>query len=284
VLSLTAPDRVLCAVAILASAAILLPALLCAIAPVRLRNRVEANPALAEPPANDPDYELRFRQFAALGFRPLGRTFETCWFMSPIKPYWRSLEGERWLVDRERLTFVSFHRLVRHEPVRFGLASYLPSNGVVRTTCPGVAGRVLADEDALYWKTELRNVEPGALLRRHEASLAEIAAQRKLAPKRMTLEEIAGNELLHGKRLVSRSGRSGYSLILSCFVGPALLNAFYWSYVLPSLVRHAKPGPRSPLHQLALSVCIGAALFAFVRLVLIALNRHRAVLASHAKT
>jgi hypothetical protein len=35
---------------------------------------------------------------------------------------------------------------------------------------------------------------------------------------------------------------------------------------------------------LALSVCIAAALFAFVRLVLVPLNRHRAVLASHAKT
>ena len=274
------PDRVLLVVALLASVAILLPALLFALAPVRLRNRVDANPALAEPRAGDPDYQQRFRQFADLGFRPLGRTFETCWFMSPIKPYWRSLEGERWLVDRERLTFVSFHRLVRDEPVRFGVVSYLPGDGVVRTTCPGVAGRVVSDEDALYWRTELRNVEPEALLRRHQATLAEITARRKLAPKRMTLEEVAANELLHGKRLISRSGRSGYSLSLSCFRGPALLTAFDWSFVFPAAGHHARPG-RSPLHHLALSLCIGAALFAFVRLVAMPLSRRDAILASH---
>jgi hypothetical protein len=104
---------VLWAIAVVAAVAILLPALLFAIAPARLRKRVEAKSALAEPPTGDPDYQRRFRQFAALGFRPLGRTFGTCWFMSPIKPYWRSLQGERWLADREHLTFVSFHRLVR---------------------------------------------------------------------------------------------------------------------------------------------------------------------------
>jgi len=277
------PDRVLWAVAIAASVAILLPALLFAIAPVRLRNRVDTDPALAEPSADDPDYQLRFRQFAALGFRPLGRTFETCWFMSPLKPYWRSLQGERWLADREHRTFVSFHRLVRDEPVRFGVVSYLPGDGVVRTTCPGTTGRVVSDEEALYWRTELRNVEPEALLRRHEASLAELAARRELAPKRMTLEEIAANELFHGKRLVGRSGRSGYSLIVSCFLGPALFSSFYWSFVFPAVVRHGRPSPRSPLHHLAFSLCVGAALFAFVRLVMMPLGRRQAVLRSHAK-
>jgi hypothetical protein len=281
-LVLTAPDRLWWAIAILASAAILLPALLFAIAPVRLRERIEADPALAEPPPDDPDYQLRFRQFAALGFRPLGRTFQTCWFMSPVRLYWRSLQGERWLADRERLTFVSFHRLVRREPVRFGVVSYLPGGGLARTTCPGVMGRIVDDEDALYWRTELRNVEPEQLLRRHEASLAAISARRKLSPKRMTLEEISATELFHAKRLVGRSGRSGYSLIFAAFVGPVLLSAFYACFVTPALMGHARSGLRSPLH-LTLTICIGASLFAFVRLVMMPLNRRRAVLRSHAQ-
>jgi hypothetical protein len=281
VLSLLAADRHLWAIALPATVAILLPALLFAIAPVRIRERIEPNPALAEPPTDDPDYQRRFRQFAALGFRPLGRTFETCWFMSPIKPYWRSLQGERWLADREHRTFVSFHRLARREPVRFGVVSYLPGGGVVRTTCPGVTGRGVADEEALYWRTELRNVEPEELHRRHEASLAAISDRRKLAAKRMTPEEIAATELVHTKRLVSRSGRSGYSLIFSTFLGPALFAFSYWSFVAPAVIRHGR-WRHAPLHQLAVALCAGAFLFALVRLVFLPINRRLMIRRSHA--
>ncbi len=190
--------------------------------------------------------------------------------MSPIKPYWRSLQGERWLVHDDGLTFASFHRLIPDEPVRFGVASYFAGNGAVRTTCPGVMGRVRADEDALYWRTELQNVEPDELLRRHQAVLSDIGLRRELAPAPMTLKEVSNTELFHEKRLVGRSGRTGYSLILSYFV-------------LPTLLAFLATGSHSSLHHPAAAICIGASLFGFMRLVLLPLQRHRTALQTHAK-
>jgi hypothetical protein len=145
-------------------------------------------------------------------------------------------------------------------------------------------GRAVSDEDARYWKTELRNVEPEQLLRHHEASVAALGARRKLTPKRMTLEEVAATEVLHEKRLVGRSGRTGYFLILSCFVVPALFS-YAWGFVAPALVAHATSGPRSWHHHshFAWNICSAASLFALVRLVLLPLNRHYTVWRSHAE-
>jgi hypothetical protein len=268
-LSPAAADLLLWVVAGLVALWILLPAVMFKLAPVRLRNAVDDDPLLAEPPPGAPDYQRRFQQFAALGFRPLGRTFETCWFMSPIKPYWRSLQGVCWLTSEDGLTFVSFHRLIADEPVRFGAASYFAGGGMLRTTCPGVTGRVRADEEAREWRTELRDVDPEQLLRRHQKDLLGICLRRKLAPKSMTLAEIGAAEVAQGRRALGRGGGWAYKFIFVYFVAPALL-----TFALAN--RH------SSLHHPAAAICVGASVFAVMRLIVLPLKRHRRALSAHA--
>src|SRR5262249_39563649 len=90
-------EFVLAAVAAGALVWIVVPVVLFSLGLTRLRNSVRPDPADAEPRADDPDYERRFRQFAELGFRPVGSSRESCWFMNPGKWYWRSFARSRWM-------------------------------------------------------------------------------------------------------------------------------------------------------------------------------------------
>ncbi len=253
-------------IAALAAAAILLPPLLFKLASPRLAERVDADPALARPRSGDDDAEKRYGQFTALGFRPFGRTIESCWFMSPIKLYWRSLEGERWLASENRRTFVSFHRLLREEPVRFSVVSYFDGRGVLRSACPGAG--LLSDEANAFWRTEDRGVEPEQLLDRHQRDLEALHARRGLEPRAMTLTEIAEAERIHGRRVITKAGEVSYGLIHVYFVAPTVLLSLY-SFVT------------STPHDMATVICIGAIPFGVIRLIVIPLMRRRRVLRSH---
>jgi len=266
VLSPATLSVLLSVIAVLATAAILLPSLLFKLARPRLAEHVDAEPALARPRSGDVDGEKRYGQFTALGFRPFGRTIESCWFMSPIKLYWRSLEGERWLTSEDRRTFVSFHRLLREEPVRFSVVSYFDGGGVMRSACPGAG--LLSDEANAFWRTENRGVEPEQLLDRHQRDLEALHRRRGLEPRAMTLAEIAEAERTHGTRVIAKAGQVSYGLINVYFVTPT---------VLLSLFSVASRAP----HNLATAICIGAIPFGVIRLIVIPFLRRRRVLRSH---
>ncbi len=262
----TALSVLLSVIAALAAAAILLPSLLFKLASPRLAERVDADPALARPRSGDNDGEKRYAQFTALGFRPFGRTIESCWFMSPIKLYWRSLEGERWLASEDRRTFVSFHRLLRDEPVRFSVVSYFDGGGVIRSACPGAG--LLSDEANAFWRTENRGVEPEELLDRHQRDLEALHRRRGLEARVMTLAEIAASERTHGRRIIAKVGEVSYGLINVYFITPTVLLSLF------------SVATRTP-HNLASAICIGAIPFGVIRLIVVPLSRRRRVLRSH---
>ena len=153
--------------------------------------------------------------------------------------------------------------------VRFGAASYFAGGGMLRTTCPGVTGRVRVDEDAREWRTELRDVDPEQLLRRHQQDLLGICLRRKLAPKSMTLAEIAAAEVAQARRAIGRLGGWAYKFIFTYFVAPALLT-------------FALVNRDSSLHHPAAAICVGASVFAVMRLIVLPLKRHSRALATHA--
>ena len=76
-----------------------------------LHGDVFEDPARAEPGGDDPDYERRFREFEALGFRPVGITNEAGWFISPLSWFRQSLHGTRWMRTPDGLMLATFHRL-----------------------------------------------------------------------------------------------------------------------------------------------------------------------------
>jgi hypothetical protein len=267
VLSPETAGLLLTIVAAIAAGAVLGPAVAFALFGARLSKESLADPKLAEPPANDENYRRRFEQFAELGFRPLGTSIERCWFMSPIKFHWRSLQGNRWLGMSDNQTFVSFHRLEPDEPVRFGAVTFFDGGSLVRTTCPGVLGTT-TEKVPGYRRVELTGVEPEQLLARHRQEVEAFAKERSLTVKQMTFAEAVAAEAVFTRQIVGRSGQSGYSFIFNYFLVPTAL-----AYLL------SRPG--SSLHNPAAAVCLGATVFAFFRTVVFTVGRRRRVLARH---
>jgi hypothetical protein len=254
-------------VAAVAAGAILGPALAFALFGPRLSKEVLADPALAEPPARDENYRRRFHQFVGLGFQALGTSIERCWFMSPIKLYWRSLQGNRWLGTSDGRTFASFHRLLPEEPVRFGAVTFFDDGSLVRTTCPGVLGAT-TERVRGYRRVELTGVEPERLLARHREEVEAFASERGVAVKPMTFAEAIAAEAFFSRQIVGRSGQSGYWFISTYFLLPAGL-AYLFS------------GPGAPLHHPAAAICLGATVFAFFRMVVFTAARRRRALGRH---
>ena len=254
-------------VAAIASVAILGPAAAFALFGARLSKEILADPKLVEPPANDENYRRRFEQFAALGFLPLGTSIDRCWFMNPIKFYWRSLQGNRWLGMNDNQTFASFHRLEPDEPVRFGAVTFFEGGSLVRTTCPGVLGTT-TEKVSGYRRVELTGVEPEQLLARHRQEVEAFARERSVAVKPMTFAEAIAAEAVFSRQIVGRSGQAGYSFIFNYFLVPTVL-----AYLL------SRPG--TSLHHPAAAVCLGATVFALFRTVVFTASRRRRVLARH---
>ncbi len=133
-----------------------------------------------EPRGDDPDYERRYRQFEALGFRPVGTTRETAWFMFPFHWRWRS-RGSRWMRNDDGTMLVSFHRLIADEPLHFGALTLTSGEGLVRTTCPGAG--VDSYPEVNFGRFELRNVEPAELVEEHQRNVDAFCREQGLASK-----------------------------------------------------------------------------------------------------
>ena len=261
-------DVVLYVLAALALVWVLVPAVVFSLGGARLRKALHRDSARAEPRADDPDHARRFQQFTELGFRPVGVTRETCWFMSPTKWYWHALDWSRWMELPDGRMLVSFHRLLASEPVRFGVVTLFDDGGLVRTTCPGI-GRGMKQVTKNALRFELKNVEPAELVAKHEEHVAAFAAAGNRKIKQAAFEEVTAAET--AKDRIVLSGRKGsYQLLALYFVLPALLGC----WLLATL-------GVSPWHRGALGVCAGAAVFAFQRFVRMPQRRRQNVLRSH---
>src|SRR5262245_51613956 len=69
---------------------------------------------------DDSDYQRLLHEFSLLGFRPIGATVESGWFINPITWYRRFPLG-RWLSTAEGDVFVYIYRVFAREPRRLSL-------------------------------------------------------------------------------------------------------------------------------------------------------------------
>jgi hypothetical protein len=214
------PDIVLLVAATLGAVWVLTPAVMFAMRQTRFRILVSEQSAAAEPTDDDPDYERRYRQFLELGFRPIGTTVETCWFINPIKWYRKSLRPLRWLATPDGRYLASFHRLIATEPVRFGILTLLSEEGMVRTTCPGV-GKHRLEGNRL--RIEVPNVEPAELFARHQEHVASFCEAHGLAVNPATLRDAAAREEMNTRLLLPKLGAKLYNIPFSFFVLPTLV-------------------------------------------------------------
>jgi hypothetical protein len=179
-------------VAVAALVKIVVPPLMFRMGLLRLRIRVDDDPASAEPRGDDPSFRERFEQFRALGFRPLGTTYETCWFITPYDWLWRS-RPIRWMAAPDGRTLASFHRLTAEEPLRFSAATILEGGAMVRTTCPGTGSHPMPVVEH-YRRVQLTAVDPVDLVSRHQAEVAAFSTERGQGVVAATLRQAADTE------------------------------------------------------------------------------------------
>ena len=252
-------DVVLYVAAVAATIWVLVPAVAFSLGWMRLRATVVRDRAAVEPKGDDPDYELRYRQFAALGFEPAGTSRETCWFINNHKWYWRA-EGSRWMTTPDGKMLVSFHRMISAEPVRFGVITMFERGGLVRSTCPG-AGVTYDSETSL--RVEFPSIEPEQLIAKHQEHVDAFARRRGRAVAPASLEEIVAEETAQDSKLMKAAPRGGFARPI-----------FYLG--LPALVAsrmHSLPG--SVWHRAAVGVCVGGALAAVSHFIIDPLQRRK---------
>jgi hypothetical protein len=260
-------------VALLALLKIAVPPLAFAVGRVPLRIRSEDDPGAAEPLPSDADHRRRFDQFAALGFRPVGITRESCWFITPFD--WYKAFDATWMAAPDGRTHASFHRLTPEEPVRFGAVTLLEGGVLVRTTSPGNKGGVMPAVEG-YHRVELQDVGAAELLARHQEEVAAVSQRTGRAVVSATLREVASVEEQIEATLVRLIDQSGPNAIIKTSFGiPALA-----TLAVQAFVTHGRVGLIHP----AFAICVGALVCEWTVRAVVRAQIRQGMLASHLRT
>jgi hypothetical protein len=234
---------------------ILGPLLMYALGKSTYAMHVSDSPADAEPDGRDKKYQDRYRQFVALGFRPVGKTVEHARFFTPLHWRWRS-DGTRWLASADGKTFVGFHRIAGGNPLRTYVQSTFEQGGLIQTASLGVPMKI--DPGGNYKYDAVGAAEPEELLGMHTRRLEAFARERKLTVKAATMREIAAAAEAYTRVVLPKLQRgSSGMLVISLFLIPVVM-AFRFN-----------TRGSGTAWMLPLAICAAAALFAFIRWVIL---------------
>jgi hypothetical protein len=159
---------------------------------------------LAKPYPEDTDGMRRYDELLALGYRPVGSTWEHARFFSPIHWRWRSLQGQRWLVAPDARTFVELHRLTEDEPVRLSAVTLFEGGGSWQTACPGVPGDLPQVRSRGH--ASVRGVGPAGLLDKHVELVEAFRSKHGLTIQAATLHEVAAANLAFERAVLPKMG------------------------------------------------------------------------------
>jgi hypothetical protein len=261
--------------AVLAAAALLkvvVPPLMHRMGLIRLRVLVDDDPSSAEPRGEDASYRERFEQFKALGFRPLGTTYETCWFISAYDWFRRS-RPVRWMATPDGRTLGCFHRLIDEEPVRFSAVTILEGGEMVRTTCPGARSVSEWPLPENYHRVDLTGVDPADLLSRHQAEVSAFSGKRGRGVVAATLQQAIDVETACERYIVPRISQVNAEQVIKVTFGGPLLLMLALLYLARGTVSWV---------ELAIAICVGAAIYEATVRFAVRGNFRTAVAASHA--
>jgi hypothetical protein len=200
-------NAVVWAVALAAAVWILVPAIAHAFGATDVQTTVRPDPG---PPADHPAFEPRMHQLAALGFRAAGQTMERIWFLTSMHWRWRPYEDTRWLVGPDERTYVTLYRMLAEEPVRISAVTMFEDGGLVRTSCPGGAAKLLSRPN--YWHADLRGAAADALLTKHQEQVDAYARERGTSVKAATIAEISAVDDVFSRSIL-RGSISASSLL-----------------------------------------------------------------------
>jgi hypothetical protein len=238
-------------VAVAATVWILAPTVLRAMGRGRYWMTVSDDPHDAEPDGRDRQYESWFRQYAGLGFRPVGKTVEQMKFMSPL--HWsRTSKGARTLASADGRTFAICFRFENGMPLRTAIDTIFEEGGLLTTASPGVPMTIETGPNDRY--QPVGDVGPEELLRIHAARVESFVQERGLTVKKATLRDLAAEEERRTRVMFSKTKGQSWS-VLAVFAIPAVI-------ALQSGRGLARP-------YVPALICVAAAIFALIRWVAI---------------
>jgi cbb3-type cytochrome oxidase subunit 3 len=193
---------------------------------------VHDDPARAEPGAGDPDYQRRYDEVVALGFRPIGATQAHARFLTPLKWRWSEVGTTRWLASSDDRTFFFMDRALAGEPVRLGVATFFEGGGVLYLRSPAIGmGRTEAGN---YARLETHGSDPRDLLSRHAEEVEAFRRERGLEARRATLPEASAEMMAAQKAMLAKQkGSAGLIVAPLALFGIPAMNAFLFMSRVP---------------------------------------------------
>jgi hypothetical protein len=187
------------------------------------------DPRAVEPSGNDPDYQRRYRELQALGFRPIGFVSERVWFKYNR---WFKAHHVRSMISADGLCYANLYRLDDAEPVRISFKTFTSGGGIVNTVTPGAGIQNLTE-------TSLRVESPtndlGELLAQHQENIKLFCEQRGFTVTPIGLQEMVARDEQHDRQLMASIDTSGlYNIPVCFFAGPIGLGYFWMKDKFPT--------------------------------------------------
>lgn len=159
-----------------ALALLLVPCAVSACGLTRVRFCCTEDPPLVLPDGSDLDYEEKYQELAALGFRPCGMVTERAWFFTC---HLFTSTPVRKMVNPDGRTYAALYRLGKWgTTLRVAFSSVTDRKVFLQTATPGVG---LAERESDYHRTE---VPGGTLAERVRAAFGGSRNRRRERPER----------------------------------------------------------------------------------------------------
>jgi hypothetical protein len=216
---LTHLEGIFWALAALAFAWAFAPPLVTLLGLWRVRCLAAPDPQAVEPPPGDADYEARFRELLALGFRPVGVLTEE---LRLFAIHWYKAFPINCLVSPDGTCYAGLYRMAS-EPLRVKFDTFLTGDYMVRTTMPGVG---FEDHDEWWVRLEVPATSVAELYDRHRENVLCVLGETKRSVRRVSLEECAWiDEATERQRTARASGGGGIFFVIPgvFFLVPVLL-------------------------------------------------------------
>jgi hypothetical protein len=220
---------------------------------------VDEDPRAAEAHGDDPAYDAKLRELAALGFVPVGKVVEHARFFTPLHWHWRA-DGAGILVSPDRTTFAHLYRLAGTNPLRVTLATTFKGGGVLETASPGVGLDIDNGDDR---HIEVADTDAAGIVELHQRHARSFSDARSLSVEPMALPEMAARTIAFAQRNFGRSQVAGWYLRFAVCVGMAF----------PLL--HDIGLPAAPAWARPVVLCLGALVFAAFRWAVLPGRRYR---------
>jgi hypothetical protein len=200
-----------------------------------VRFRATFDPAAAQPDGSDAEYEEKYHELLALGFRPCGYVTESTWFTAH---HLHRTTRVRKLVSEDGKTYASLYRLGEGGlMLRVAFASLTENGCLVQTAFPGAG---ISEDSAVTHRTEVPEGTVADVYSHHLNELDAVSAHN--GPAQLArLNDVAKADERYSAHFLARCSRAEglWSVgiawgqpFAACLIGLALLSSMPWAQLI----------------------------------------------------